>query len=512
MALVKELLLSWAAISVRASYLVPVGMWHFDDPDDPWKPAVHLDQEKDRLYAHGVAEHDPAGGRFGGALYMPPNSRIRPQRDRPFLHYADHQTYKVDRAKAMPSGLPVGNSAYTIAAWIKPESKQSLKPGGTVETSMGIVGWGRWGKSWSNGPYNGVTALMISKKTDDTQMLRNIWFHNNLDIDVAADDASYLNVWNHVACSYDGFFLRICYWNGVEIGSDVISEPHDAIADSLIIGAIPTCPSDRGWDCHQSLFEGWIDDVGIYDTALSLEEIQMSMGTPTPPPTLAPTGAPSLGYWSTLEEFVIEKKDMEHDLPPNRAHWGDTMSPPRAFDKCPGCFKESITVASTTITPKTQFYAWPQSPQGGPSHDPQVLSIRKSDVWQTPSKRSKPSDCFWVNKRQKKLNHYEVGAQMQCSKMVRSPAFIIIMVFGVMAVIGGCFFYGYQMWKKVVPPKRKSGVRRRCEDCIQAKTKPDASTEEKYPASDECPCCGAPLGHPRKTTAYEGPDYSMDMF
>jgi hypothetical protein len=223
-----------------------------------------------------------------------------------------------------------------------------------------------------------------------------------------------------------------------------------------------------------------------------------------------------LAYWSTSEEFVIQKKDTEVSdsvLPPNRAHWEkDAITPPKAFDKCPGCFGESKVVQSLMITPKAQFYVWPISPTETPYHDPQELSIRKNDVWQSPSTRTKPSDCTWVmGRRQRILDHYEPGAEIKCVKRKHPFVFIVVVVLGMMALIGCCFYYGYQLYILYRPSKKHSGIRRRCQDCIQAKTKADEAMEAKYPNSDECVCCGAGLGRPPKTTAYGGPDYSQDM-
>lgn len=77
--------------------------------------------------------------------------------------------------------------------------------------------------------------------------------------------------WHHVAATYDGADMRV-FLDGVEVGDvaksgDIDSGP----AVSFWIGGNPDDPTSRPWD-------GKIDDVRLYDGALSLAEIETLAG------------------------------------------------------------------------------------------------------------------------------------------------------------------------------------------------------------------------------------------
>jgi len=69
------------------------------------------------------------------------------------------------------------------------------------------------------------------------------------------------NEWAHIACSHDGETL-ICYLNGVETDSTPMGE--------IATGEAPVLIGSDGWGCD---WIGAIDDVRIYDLALSEDEI-----------------------------------------------------------------------------------------------------------------------------------------------------------------------------------------------------------------------------------------------
>jgi hypothetical protein len=92
------------------------------------------------------------------------------------------------------------------------------------------------------------------------------------------------NTWAHVAATYDGATMRL-YVNGVEVSSRAQT---GAIATS-------TNPLQIGGDSfYGQYFTGLIDEVRIYNQALSVDEIQSDMNTPvTPPSTPTPTPTPT---------------------------------------------------------------------------------------------------------------------------------------------------------------------------------------------------------------------------
>jgi chitodextrinase len=79
-----------------------------------------------------------------------------------------------------------------------------------------------------------------------------------------------LNTWTHLATSYDGTTLRF-YVNGVQVSSRAQT------------GAIVTSnnPLQIGGDSlYGHYFQGMIDEVRVYDTALTAAQIQADMNTP----------------------------------------------------------------------------------------------------------------------------------------------------------------------------------------------------------------------------------------
>jgi hypothetical protein len=79
-----------------------------------------------------------------------------------------------------------------------------------------------------------------------------------------------LNTWSHLAATYDGATLRL-YRNGVQIGSRAQTGNILTSTGALRIGG------NAIWGEY---FRGLIDDVRIYNRALSAAEIQSDMNTP----------------------------------------------------------------------------------------------------------------------------------------------------------------------------------------------------------------------------------------
>jgi prepilin-type N-terminal cleavage/methylation domain-containing protein len=133
--------------------------------------------------------------------------------------------------------IPAGNAVYTIAAWIKPNSYG-------VE---GIVGWGNWGTT------NAVNALRLSSNG-----IINYWWSNDLVVTVSGlTDGK----WHFVVAEFDGT-TRSIYVDGKIVGSDN-PNGHNAVLSNFRIGS-----TNNG-----EYFNGLIDDVRIYNRALSASEI-----------------------------------------------------------------------------------------------------------------------------------------------------------------------------------------------------------------------------------------------
>jgi Concanavalin A-like lectin/glucanases superfamily/Bacterial Ig domain len=110
------------------------------------------------------------------------------------------------------------------------------------------------------------------------------------------------NTWSHVAATHDGATVRL-YVNGVERASA-------AAAGTIAISASPLrIGGNAVWN---EWFGGRIDDLRIYDRALSAAEIQGDMTTPvggtaTPPDTTPPTAPADLTVTSATRTAVTTR-------------------------------------------------------------------------------------------------------------------------------------------------------------------------------------------------------------
>jgi Concanavalin A-like lectin/glucanases superfamily len=71
-----------------------------------------------------------------------------------------------------------------------------------------------------------------------------------------------LNVWTHLAATFDGTIFRF-YVNGVQVAADMGT-----------LGPVNAAPLEIGGSGGCSTFGGLIDEVSIYDRALSASEVQ----------------------------------------------------------------------------------------------------------------------------------------------------------------------------------------------------------------------------------------------
>jgi hypothetical protein len=81
-----------------------------------------------------------------------------------------------------------------------------------------------------------------------------------------------LNTWSHLATTWDGTTMRL-YVNGVQVGSRAVSGTIAVSSGQLRIGG------NAIWG---EWFAGRIDEVRIYNRALSAAEVQADMTTPVP--------------------------------------------------------------------------------------------------------------------------------------------------------------------------------------------------------------------------------------
>ena len=149
------------------------------------------------------------------------------------------------------NSLPIGNSSYTLEAWIKP-------------TSMGvygIVGYGTYG----TGPQ--VNAFRLSPNNGGE--LVNYWWGPDLIVPTGnlADGQ-----WHHVAATYDGT-TRTIYVDGVAKGSDVPGVAH----------AVPNASNATiGSTNNGEYFRGSLDEVRVWNVARTQAQLSAAKGIGLP--------------------------------------------------------------------------------------------------------------------------------------------------------------------------------------------------------------------------------------
>jgi hypothetical protein len=138
---------------------------------------------------------------------------------------------------------------------------------------------------------------------------------------------------HHVAGTYDGSAVRL-YLDGVLQG-----------APAALTGPLRTdTDPPKLWSGTGATTAGYIDDVRIYDVALSDAEIAAAMNTPVadltpedPPPTTL--GSPATGGWGTLLgtlRWNAEQAEAERVAPPRACpHHGDPLEERDGIRHCP---------------------------------------------------------------------------------------------------------------------------------------------------------------------------------
>ncbi|HXC05291.1 MAG TPA: LamG-like jellyroll fold domain-containing protein, partial [Bacteroidia bacterium] len=145
---------------------------------------------------------------------------------------------------ASPANIPVGNSNYTIEAWVK------VSAFGTY----GIAGWGNYGTT------NQSNALRI----DATGKLVNYWWGNDL---YASTPTLTNGSWHHVAATFDGT-TRTIYLDGVSVTSDSPGTLHAVPnANNFTIGVTNST----------EYLPGSIDEVRIWNVARTGAQLTANM-------------------------------------------------------------------------------------------------------------------------------------------------------------------------------------------------------------------------------------------
>jgi hypothetical protein len=150
------------------------------------------------------------------------------------------------------TNLPIGNSNYTISVWVK----------SAVLNTGGYIGWGEYGSG------NRVNAFRTNNDG-----IQNYWWGN--DLIHSSPALNLLNQWHHAVVNYNGT-NRTIYFDGALLKTDTPGTPNST-ASNFAIGR--TAPM------YSEFFNGTLDDLSIWNRALTLDEISYlyNSGIPTIP-------------------------------------------------------------------------------------------------------------------------------------------------------------------------------------------------------------------------------------
>jgi Concanavalin A-like lectin/glucanases superfamily/Galactose oxidase-like, Early set domain/Bacterial Ig domain len=145
------------------------------------------------------------------------------------------------------------SSAMTLEAWIKPTTAQS---------------------GWRTIMQREVDAYFLNASNSNGPLLPSGGgTFNGTGAYVSGTTANPVNAWTHVALTYDGAMLRL-YVNGALAASQAQTGSIQTTSNPLWIG---------GNSPYGEYFQGIIDEVRVYNRALSQAEIQTDINTPVGP-------------------------------------------------------------------------------------------------------------------------------------------------------------------------------------------------------------------------------------
>jgi len=222
---------------------------------------VHLELDDDP--SDNVAEDSSGLGNDGFA----------PDAQMPSLTTAGHidSAYDFTDDRIVLTGIDVGGTAFTLSGWVNADAFASFRR--IVAKATGIQTDNTW---WALTTESNGNIPRFQLKTID-----------GVTTNVVGTTAMQAGQWYHLAGVYDGTSMRL-YVNGVEEASAAKSGEiaTDSTVETWVGDAPPT--GGRGWD-------GRIDDVRIYNVALSAAEVESLYTGDTPAEPAPDTTPPNPG-------------------------------------------------------------------------------------------------------------------------------------------------------------------------------------------------------------------------
>ena len=159
------------------------------------------------------------------------------------------------------------STGLTLEAWVYPTSTPTTWSTVLLKEQSNGLAYALYAGSPSNRP-NGYVFTTTEQGIAGTQALP-------------------LNTWSYLATTYDGSVLRL-YVNGAQVASKAVTGDILNSFGALRIG---------GNSVWGEYFHGMIDEVRVYNRALTQTEIQSDMSTPVAPP-FPPPPPSQVGQWS----------------------------------------------------------------------------------------------------------------------------------------------------------------------------------------------------------------------
>jgi hypothetical protein len=168
------------------------------------------------------------------------------------------------------------NGSTTLVS-IADSASLDLTTGMTLEAWVYPTALGDWRDLLYKGP-NDLYYLMGSSPSNNTPAMGGTFTSSPL----YGSSALPLNTWSHIAATYDGATKRL-YLNGVPVASQAQTGLIKTSTGALTIGGDPL---------YGQYWAGLIDEVRVYNRALSPSDIQTDMATAVgyPPPPVAAYG------------------------------------------------------------------------------------------------------------------------------------------------------------------------------------------------------------------------------
>lgn len=178
--------------------------------------------------------------------------------------------------------------AFTVTCWVYPRATRDA----AGNDHAGVVWKGKW-IGWGTDVYN----YRIATSGDGGLTFGACGGGTESHFNDAACFVDGMDVWYHVAYTADGT-VGIAYVNGAEVNRRADTITYDTLPDQPVrIGWAEGRGGDGGADVY---FDGIIDEVVIYDRALSVDEVGMLMVDGLDPSAVEPSSK-LISTWSSIK-------------------------------------------------------------------------------------------------------------------------------------------------------------------------------------------------------------------